>query len=132
MRDRFIQIVKPTAIVLAIGFTYLLVHLLTGFSIPCPIRTVLHLYCPGCGISRMFFHLARLEFYEAFRSNCVVFCLLPVALADAVFHAYRYIRYGNGRFYPVERVALWVIIGLLVVFGVVRNIFPYGVLVPAV
>ncbi len=130
MSDRIKQIVKPTAIVLAIGFTYLLIHEWTGFSIPCPFWTIFHLYCPGCGVSRMCIHLFHGEIYEAFSSNCVIFCLLPITLADAMFHAYRYIRYGYGRFNRVERVAVWVIIGILVMFGIVRNAYPIDVLVP--
>lgn len=130
MRKRFFRIAKPTAIVMAIGFTYLLIHLLTGFSLVCPVWTVFHLYCPGCGVSRMFFHMARFEFYEAFSSNCVLFCLLPFGLFEAVFHAYRYIRYGNGRFFRAERIILWVIIVLLLVFGVVRNVWHHELLIP--
>jgi len=115
---------------LAIGFTYLLIHEFTGFSIPCPFWTLLHLYCPGCGVSRMLFHLFHGEFYEAFSSNCVVFCLLPVILADAVFHAYRYIRRGEARLYQAERIALWVCVAVLIVFAVVRNVYPIDILVP--
>ena len=130
MTSRFKRIAKPTAIVLAIGFTYLLVHELTGLSLFCPLRTFLGIYCPGCGVSRMFFHLFHLNFREAFSANCVVFCLLPIALIDALFHAYRYIRYGNGRFFRIERIALWVIIGVLIAFSIARNIWQIDILVP--
>lgn len=122
MAERFRHIAVPAAVVLAIGLAYLLIHELTGFALFCPIRRFLGISCPGCGVSRMFFHLYRLEIAEAFASNCVVFCLLPIALADGVFHAYRYIRYGNGKFCRAEKVCLWVIVGILVVFGVVRNL----------
>ena len=130
MSDRIKRIVKPTAIVLAIGFTYLLLHELTGFSLHCPFRTVLHIYCPGCGIGRMCFHIYHGEIYEAFSSNCVAFCLLPVVLADAVFHAYRYIRYGDGRLCKAEQIALWVFVVILIVFAVVRNVYPIDILIP--
>lgn len=130
MRARALRILKPAAVILAIGLAYLLIHELTGFALFCPFRRFLHLYCPGCGVSRMCFHLAHLEFYEAFSSNCVVFCLLPVAAVDGVYHAYRYIRYGSGRFRRAEEIALWVIVGLLLIFAVVRNLFPIDILVP--
>lgn len=130
MRQNLYRIVKPTVIVAAIGFSYLILHELTGFSLFCPVWRFLHLYCPGCGVSRMFFHLFRLELYEAFSSNCVVFCLLPVGLAAAVFHGYRYVRYNNGRFFRWERIALWVIVGILVVFGILRNIWRTDLLIP--
>lgn len=130
MRDRIIKLSKPVAVVAAIGFIYLLLHELTGFAVPCPINLVTGLYCPGCGISRMFFCLFRLDFAGAFSSNCVIFCLLPVAVIAAVFHAYRYIRYGSGRLYKAENIAIYVIIAVLVIFGIARNIWHADWLIP--
>ena len=130
MRQRFYRVIKPTAIVLAIGFIYLLIHELTGFSLFCPFYRFLGIYCPGCGISRMFFHLFRLEFYEAFSSNCVVFCLLPVALIMAGVHLYRYLRYGSGRLSKAENIGVWIAVGILIAFAVVRNVYPIDILVP--
>lgn len=124
------KIAKPTAIVLAIGFTYILIHELTGFSLGCPIYKVFGVYCPGCGVGRMTFHLLHFEISEAFSSNCVVFCLLPIALLELVFHGCRYIRYGDGSFYKAERIGLWVVIGILVTFSVVRNLYPIDILIP--
>lgn len=124
MKQRFYRIAKPTAIVMAIGFSYILLHELTGFSLHCPLRQLTGIYCPGCGMGRMCFHLLRFEFAEAFHDNCVIFCLLPIALVEAVVHGYRYIRYGNGRFNRAENIGVWVVVAILLVFGGVRNIFP--------
>lgn len=121
---------KPAAVIAAIGFAYLLFHELTGLALFCPFNKFLNLYCPGCGVSRMFFHLAHFEFAEAFSSNCVVFCLLPIAVIEAVYHGYRYIRYGDGRFNKAENIGLYIIIVILIVFGVVRNIWHADWLIP--
>jgi hypothetical protein len=72
----------------------------------------------------MCFHLLRLDFAAAFRDNPVVFCLLPVALIEMAIHGYRYVRYGNGRFHRAEQIGLWAIVAILVLFGILRNIFP--------
>ena len=130
MLERFKKIAKPAAVVLSLGFAYLIFYRLTGLALFCPIRRFLGLYCPGCGVSRMFFHLSRLEIAEAFSSNCLVFCLLPIALFEAVFHGCRYIRCGNGKFNKAERIGLWAVIALLLIFGAVRNIWPIDILVP--
>lgn len=129
MADRIKRLAKPTALIAAIGFAYLLVHELTGFSLFCPFRRFLGIYCPGCGVSRMCFHIAHGELQDAFASNCAVFCLLPIGLSLAAFHAYRYLRYGDGSLYKAEKIGLWVAIVLLIVFAVVRNLF--GILVPS-
>ena len=130
MRERFLKIAKPTAIFLALGFPYFLIHELTGFAIPCPVRSVFRVYCPGCGVSRMLFHLVRFEFAQAFSANCLLFCLLPIAVFEAAFHAVRYIRTGNGRFSRPERVLLWTAVVLLLLFGVIRNIWQVQPLIP--
>ena len=124
MKQRFFRIAKPTAIVLAIGFAYILLHELTGFTLHCPIRQVTGLYCPGCGVGSMCFYLMRFNFSAAFRDNPVVFCLLPITLIEAVFHAYRYVRYGDGSIKKGEQIWLWAVVAILVIFGVLRNIFP--------
>lgn len=130
MRERFLRIVKPTAILLAIGFTYILIHRLTGFALFCPIHEFLGIYCPACGVSRMLLHLARFEIAEAFSSNCVLFCLLPVFLFEAVYHGYRYVRYGSGKLNKAENIGVYVIIGVLLVFAVVRTLYPVDILIP--
>lgn len=130
MRKRIFKVVKPTAIVLAIGFTYIIIHKLTGFALFCPYYQILHIYCPGCGVSRMLLHLMKLEFYEAFSSNCLLFCLLPIFTIAAARHVYLYIRYGKKGFSKLENVLCWIIVGLLLVFAVVRNIFPIDILIP--
>ena len=130
MRERIIKLSMPVAVVAVIGFAYLLIHELTGFSVPCPVNLVTGLYCPGCGVSRMFFCLFRMDIAGAFSSNCVIFCLLPIAAIAAVFHAYRYIRYGRGGLYKAETVALYVIIAILILFGIARNIWHADWLIP--
>lgn len=131
MTDRIKKLAKPTAIILAIGFAYLLIHELTGLSLFCPIYKVFGLYCPGCGTSRIFFHMARFEFLEAFKSNCVVFCMLPIALIMALYHAYRYLRCGSAPLSKAEHILLYTAIGILIVFGIVRNIWRVDFLVPS-
>ena len=130
MRQRFFKLLKPTAVILAIGFTYYLFHELTGFALFCPFRQFLGLYCPGCGISRMFFHLFRLEFAEAFSSNCVVFCMLPIAAGMALFHACRYVRSGSAKLNKAENAGIVITCVILIVFAVVRNLWRIDILVP--
>ena len=130
MQKRLYRVIKPTVIILAIGFIYIIIHRLTGFTLFCPYYQFLHIYCPGCGISRMFFHLAKFEFAEAFSSNCVIFCMLPIALIMALYHAYRYIRYGKTKLNKAENILVYAAITILLVFAVVRNLYPIDILVP--
>ncbi len=45
------------------------------FSIPCPFREFLHISCPGCGMSRAFFALCRLDIPAAFEHHYMVWSL---------------------------------------------------------
>ncbi len=130
MQQRLYKVIKPTVIVLAIGFIYTMIHLTTGFSLFCPINRVFGIYCPGCGISRMFFHLFRLEIAEAFSSNCVVFCMLPIGLGMAVCHAIRYVRTGSAKLNRIENGVVYSAIAILLVFMIVRNLYPIDILIP--
>lgn len=126
MTERIKKTVKPTAVVLAIGFIYFLIHNLTGFSVPCPFHFITKLYCPGCGVSRMILSALKLDFKTAFLSNPVLFCLAPVFAGFFVWHIYRYIRFGDRSFYKWENVLLYIVIGVLLIFGVLRNFIPLG------
>ena len=130
MKKRFFRAMKPIVILLAIGFIYALFYLITGFGIPCPIKAATGLYCPGCGITRMFINIIRLDLPAAFSSNCVVFCVLPFFVFGAVRHFYRYIRYGEKDLSRIENVLLIILIIVLLLFAVLRNVFPVDVLVP--
>ena len=130
MKQRVLKVMKPIVILLTVGFIYIIVHEWTGFSIPCPIYTVTGLLCPGCGISRAIFHLLHFRFYEALSSNVVVVCLMPSFVLGAAVHLYRYIRYGKTSFTKAENIVMIVMIVLLLMFAVVRNIYPMDILVP--
>ena len=51
-----------------------------NIGIPCIFHELTGLYCPGCGITRMFFAIIELKFYDAFRYNPLVFILLIIIL----------------------------------------------------
>jgi hypothetical protein len=126
MTERIKKVVKPTAIVMAIGFIYIILHFSTGFSIPCVFHLLTRLYCPGCGMGRLCFSLLKLDFASAFKYNPVIFCILPVFAVFFAWHIYRYIRFGDSSFRKWENVLLYVIVGVLVVFGVLRNFVDLG------
>ncbi|HCA54619.1 MAG TPA: hypothetical protein DEO95_03930, partial [Ruminococcaceae bacterium] len=66
----------------------------------------------------------------ALSSNVVVFCLLPSFILGTAYHIYRYIRYGSTQLSKLENGVVWAVVVLLLVFCVIRNIFPIDILVP--
>ena len=111
-----------SAAILCVGCAYAVFCSLTHWGIPCPFHLVTGLNCPGCGVSRMLLSLLRLDFAAAFRYNAVLFCMLPLLALLLGFWLYRYIRFGARRSTKAAEVTELALVGVLVVWGVVRNV----------
>lgn len=114
------NIVKVYGGTLAVGLPYVLWLRLTGLGIPCLIQSVTGMLCPGCGSTRMFLALLRLDISSAFRHNAAVLCLLifwNVTAALCFWGKPGFIR--SARFLYG---CLWGSVAVLAVFGVLRNL----------
>ena len=102
-----------------------------GFGIPCPSYTLFHVYCPGCGLTRMVISLFELNFYQAFRYNALWFVMLPfviVLLIDSVI-AYLYKR--ETKIYKrIPIFVWWVLLAVVISFGLIRNFEPFDYFAP--
>ena len=121
MQKRAKRVVIGALILLSVGVLYSVLIRFTSFGIPCVFNVITGLKCPGCGVTAMLSALIRFDFKTAFYANQVLFCLLPVGVALAARYIYLYIRRGTLREKKTE-IVTWVLIALLVVWGVVRNI----------
>lgn len=65
--------------------------------------------------------LMRLDFAGAWRQNPAILCLLPIGAAVAADMAARYVRSGVRVPRRWASFAIWGMIVVLVIFGVVRN-----------
>ena len=97
LKARLREIIKKYAILLGIGLAYLIFVLIAGFGIPCIFHLITGLQCPGCGISRMFVSLAKLDFVSAFKYNSFVFITGPFLLAYVIANEIKYIVTGNNK-----------------------------------
>ncbi len=113
------SIIKIYLWVIAIGGGYWLWGELTGLYLPCFYYSSTGLLCPGCGCTRMFLALSRLQFAEAFSHNPVVLVLLIFWNLIAVLCFW-----GKPKFLQSKRflwIALYCTIGILLIFGFLRN-----------
>ena len=116
--------VLVTAVAVAAGWVALFVFdpARTGGLPPCPFHWLTGLYCPGCGSTRALHQLAHGHLAEALGYNPLTVLLLPVI-------AYLVVTRRN----PIYRsLTIWVLVGVVVAFGVLRNIpaYPFTVLAP--
>lgn len=103
-----------------------------GFFPTCPLYTLTGLACPGCGMTRGFhalFHgdvLTALDFNALIPLAVIVFGYVFLLL---ISFATRGKGFLQGSF---NLGLLWTILGVLILFGVVRNLpyYPFSILFP--
>ena len=89
---------------------------------PCPLHQYTGLWCPGCGTTRAMHQLLHGNVTAAFRFNPLAISLLPVI-------GYLAVRREEQAMKPVW---IWTLLGVVVAFGVLRNIpaYPFTLLAP--
>ena len=113
-------------ILLLISFLiiFLFLNKVFNFSIPCLFHEITNLYCPGCGITRMFLALFKLDFYQAFRYNPLVFILLILSI---VYFLVKKIGKLNFKF---PNYIYYYLLVIVIIYGILRNIPLFSFLAP--
>jgi hypothetical protein len=88
----------------------------------CMFHQMTGLWCPGCGTTRALHQLLHGNVAAAFRFNALSMALLPVA-------GYLMVRGDASRLKPTW---IWLLLVVIVAFGVMRNIpvYPFTLLAP--
>ena len=125
MKKRAIKVAVSGVILLVCGLLYGWLCITTGVAIPCVFYKITGYSCPGCGISRMCINILKGNIPEAIKCNPVIFFgMIPffVIIADGVV---RYVKTGERKLRKWQNVVLYILIGVLLVYGVLRNILTY-------
>lgn len=128
LKERARDIFKSFAVIFAVGIVYYLICTLTDLALKCPTYEIFGILCPGCGLSRMCISLLRFDFASAFYYNAAFLLLSPILLSVGISYYYRYIKYGTRALTKWQRIAMAICIAALIVFGVLRNFIPLGLL----
>ncbi len=94
----------------------------------CPLYTMTGIYCPGCGATRALHALLRGHWLAALRLNALFTLSLP---GLGIFGLYRWTK-SDREAEAWKPQWTWVLLGMLVTFGVLRNIpvYPFTLLAP--
>ena len=92
--------------------------------LPCLFHKFTNLYCPGCGITRLFLSLLKLDFYQAFRYNPLVFLLLVFFIPTKILTKNIPKKYKN--------YASYFLVFVVVLYGVLRNTSMFSYLKPTI
>lgn len=123
MKNRAFKICKYILSLLLIGLSYGIFVRKTGFAIPCIFYRITGLQCPGCGVTRMCLSLMRFDFVSAYHYNKLLFIISPVIVFMITQQIYRYIRFNDAKTTKAQTVILILLVVLLVIWGILRNIF---------
>ena len=95
----------------------------------CQFHRLTGLNCPGCGMTRAVHALLHGNFMAALHANALMLFALAMLLARAGWFWWNR-RHGrtNGEFFPIR--FLWWLLGLAVVFSVLRNLSGFEFLSP--
>lgn len=101
------------------------------FGVPCYFYELTHLYCPGCGASRMFLYIFQFKFARAFRMNPLLFAALPfLAVYLAVAMYYYIIEKQNPIDKKIPKWLPYLIVAVVIIYGILRNIPMLSFLAP--
>ena len=112
------------------GGAYSVFTLLTGWGIPCPIHLLTGWSCPGCGISRFFLALLRLDLPGALSQNLAVAVLLPLWTVVGIVEFWWNPKVLEEPSTLLRCLELGSVVFLLV-FGVLRNLPGFEFLLPS-
>lgn len=121
MKERRNKVLRTFAVLAVAGVLYGLITGWLGFGIPCPVHYFTGFKCPGCGVSRMFISLMKLDFKSAFEANRLLLVTLPVIASLLFVYFFRYIKTGSRKITKAENIIYIVLIISFLIFGVVRN-----------
>ncbi|PSK86553.1 uncharacterized protein DUF2752 [Murinocardiopsis flavida] len=91
----------------------------------CPWLMVTGTYCPGCGTMRAVSALTNGDLAGAFAMNPLTMVLLPILAVGWARWLYASLRPGPDPFDSVRPVWLWLLLGVVLAFWLVRNL-PFG------
>ena len=109
-------------------FSFIWVMLLYKIKYHCPFLHFFHIYCAGCGGTRMILSILRLDFYQAFRYNPLLFILFILGIIYFIIMIFIYIK--KKIIVVPSFYSLLILLFILLVYMVLRNIPEFSFLIP--
>lgn len=100
---------------------YGIFYRLAGFGLPCYWERVTGFQCAGCGMTRATAALLQLDFEGAFSYNAVWPLYFGYGLWAVTAAVVPYVKNGTPVNFPRPYWVSYVVLGLILVYGVVRN-----------
>ena len=116
---------KGLIVFMVLGTIYLVLTTFTPIKIKCLFHEITGLYCPGCGVTRMVLSIFKGDMKEAFCYNQLLFISFPAIIFYTVDYIISFIKNRKPLYKNISNTVWIVYIVLLIIFMIIRNIFPY-------
>ncbi len=121
-KNRLKKAIVISSVFLFVGGMLAIFLSITDTYLPCVFRKATGYLCPGCGATRMFLAVFRLDFVSAFKYNALLLVSLPFIFYMLFGMGKNYVKNGGCSVSKgTERLAVVLII-CFVIFGIARNI----------
>ena len=127
MNKKKVVLISILVLILAI---FVLLDIFEVIGLPCVFHEYLHIWCPGCGSTRMIRSLLHFEFYQAFRYNPLVFGLLFAFLGLIIAEIVYFIR--NKKIFNISAKIYVILLVIILIYWILRNIPFFSWLAPTV
>lgn len=112
---------KIAIIIIAILVSIIYLMILDLINFECPYRNLLHIYCPGCGTTRMLKSLLKLDIYQSFRYNPLMFIILVILLPIYIIINIIYYR-KNKKILKISKTTIIVFFIIIIIYFILRNL----------
>ncbi len=129
-KGRFMLRLRSGITLLVLGLLYYGFTKLTGWGLPCLLNKIFKIYCPGCGVTRMFVALFQGDIQAAAGYNLFVLVFLIPALIFALVRLIKFVKNGATKYNKVEMVSVFFTAICAIVFTVLRNLPNFSFLAP--
>lgn len=128
-RTRAALVVLVTFTVFTVGLILYYLKIKDLIRLDCVVYKYTGLSCPACGATRMVTAILNGEVYQAFRYNPFMFVTAPYIVITYLVCTRSYINTGRVSNRAANLILVYAI--LIILFGVIRNIGPFRILLPS-
>lgn len=121
-KKRLKSVILFFSLIITIGAVYAVICSIIGFGIPCVFYELTGFKCPGCGISRFFLDMMKLDFMGALKNNYAAVFIVIYIIMVAVHSSRVYIKTGKRTLDSGNNVVNIIFLAGLLLWWIFRNL----------
>ena len=129
-KKRAIAVLIVFILLIAGSFLYYYINSQYHVGIPCVFYEVTGFFCPGCGITRAIFSLIELDIKSSFHNHFLFMISLPFLIIYTFIRVKDWVNFQEKPRKIVPSSYLYLILGVVILFGVLRNFDCFSFLAP--